>query len=46
MKELAYRLLEARKNCGFSQQQAAESLHIPLQMIEEWEYGSEIPETR
>lgn len=41
---LAYRLAEARKNCGNTQQWVAEKLHISTQSVSAWECGSSMPD--
>ena len=45
MESLAYRLAEARKNCGLTQGQVAEKLFITTQSVSSWECGNSIPET-
>ena len=45
MKELAYRLSEARKNSGLTQGQVAERLHIAAQSVSAWECGNSVPDT-
>ena len=45
MESLGYRLAEARKNCGYTQQQVAEKLHLTTQSISSWECGNSMPDT-
>ena len=45
MKSLAYRLAEARKNCGLTQGQVADKLHLTTQSISSWECGNSVPDT-
>ncbi len=45
MNSLGYRLAEARKNCGLTQGQVAEKLHITTQSVSSWECGNTIPDT-
>lgn len=45
MTSLAYRLAEARKNCGLTQGQVAEKLFITTQSVSSWECGNSIPDT-
>lgn len=45
MESLAFRLAEARKNCGLTQGQVAEKLHITTQSVSSWECGNSIPDT-
>ena len=45
MKSIAYRLAEARKNCGLTQGQVADKLHLTTQSIRSWECGRSIPDT-
>ena len=45
METLGYRLAEARKNCGLSQNQVAESLYITTQSVSAWECGTSVPDT-
>jgi len=45
MGTLGYRLAEARKNCGLTQTQVAEKLHLTTQSISSWECGNSIPDT-
>lgn len=45
MESLAYRLAEARKNCGLTQGQVAEKLFITTQSVSSWECGNSIPDT-
>ena len=42
---LSYRLAEARKNCGFTQEQVAERLFISTQSVNSWECGNSVPDT-
>ena len=45
MESLAYRLAEARKNCGLTQAQVAERLYITTQSVSSWECGNTVPDT-
>ena len=45
MESLAFRLAEARKNCGLTQGQVAEKLYITTQSVSSWECGNSIPDT-
>lgn len=45
MKELGFRLAEARKNCEMTQAQVAEKLNLTTQSISSWECGNSIPDT-
>ena len=45
MESLAFRLAEARKNSGLTQEQVAENLHITTQSVSSWECGNSIPDT-
>lgn len=45
MELFAYRLAEARKNCGMTQNQAAQALFVSSQSISAWENGNTIPDT-
>ena len=45
MKDIGYRLAEARKNCGMTQAEAAEKLYITAASISSWERGNSIPDT-
>lgn len=45
MESLGYRLAEARKNCGLTQEQAAEKLNVTSQSMSSWECGDSIPDT-
>ena len=42
---LSYRLAEARKNCGFTQEQVAERLFISTKSVNSWECGNSVPDT-
>lgn len=45
MESLAFRLAEARKNCGLTQGQVAEKLYITTQSVSSWECGNSVPDT-
>lgn len=45
MKDLAVRLVEARKNSGLTQLQVAEKLYLTTQAVSSWECGNTIPDT-
>ena len=45
METLAYRLAEARKNCGLTQAQVAEKLFLTTQSVSSWECGNSTPDT-
>ena len=45
METLAYRLTEARKNCGLTQGQVSEKLNVTAQSISAWERGTSVPDT-
>ena len=45
MESLAYRLVEARKNCGLTQGQVAEKLSVTTQSVSSWECGDSVPDT-
>ena len=45
MGSLAFRLAEARKNCGLTQGQVAEKLSITTQSVSSWECGNSVPDT-
>ena len=45
MESLAFRLAEARKNCGLTQAQVADKLHITTQSVSSWECANSVPDT-
>ena len=45
METLGYRLAESRKNCGLTQAQVAEKLHLTTQSVSSWETGNSVPDT-
>ena len=45
MKTLGFRLAEARKNCGLTQNHVAKKLLLTMQAVEDWENGSAVPDT-
>lgn len=45
MGPLGYRLAEARKNCGLTQAQVSDRLHLTTQAVSSWECGNSIPDT-